>query len=117
MFGWLLQGLIVLLLRVVIAAVLLFVVSAALFSFPMPPAATPCSQEWIKAIQRNYVGAGDGHGPDPGSGEWFHGVESEMRIEPLGSIDRDANCQFVARELSSHYYARTRALGMLIRVY
>jgi hypothetical protein len=117
MFALFLQGLVVFLCRIVIAAVLLSVVFVALFSLPTPPAA-PCSEAWAESIERNYVSASDvsRHGPKRGDGEWFHFVETGLRMDPLQSNDREANCVAVAREICDHHYIRSRLFGKLIRL-
>jgi hypothetical protein len=91
----------------------------ALFSFPSPPGATPCSDEWAAGIEKDYVQSsdGEGHGPDQGSSEWYHQIEHGLHMEPLPTTDHDVHCDAVAQQIAGHRYIRSRLFGALFRLY
>jgi hypothetical protein len=101
------------LLKAMIASVAGLGLAVALFSFPSPPRAAPCSDEWAASIERDCVRTGDreGHGPDRGDSEWYHVVERALRMEPLPTNEHDAHCRAVARQIAEHRYMRSRLLG------
>jgi hypothetical protein len=91
----------------------------ALFSFPSPPLAEPCSEEWAEHIERYYVRTSDpdGHGPDPLDWAWFNAVESALNMEPVMTKDSQAYCAAIARQIATHRYIRSRLFGELIRLF
>lgn len=60
-----------------------------------------CTQEWYLSIEKKMAtGDGQGHGPDPGSGEWQSMVEFKLGIR--GKVDvpqrnSDAWCRYIDR--------------------
>lgn len=105
--------------KLVIAFVVALGLFLALFSFPSPPGAAPCTDAWAASIERDYVQTSDrdGHGPDRRDSEWYHEVERGLRMEPLPTNDHQVHCRAVAQQIAEHHYIRSRMLGGLFRLY
>jgi len=71
-----------------------------------PPAGTPCSDSWYRAIEQKVVtGDGQGHGPDIGSGEWKSVVEFKLGIRgEAGLPGRDSKtwCSYIEQAASAN---------------
>jgi hypothetical protein len=95
--------------------VLLAALFVGLFSFPSPPRGEPCSAEWADSMWNFLDLHSDGHGPDANTREWFHGVESALRMQPPDSDDVKTHCLAVARYVGDHRFIRSRIFGFVIR--
>jgi len=84
-------------------ALLLALASANSLAGGTPEAPEPCSDAWNRYVDAKIVsGDGQGHGPDPGSGEWQGviefklGIRGQPDVPGRGTVDW---CRFIDRLL------------------
>jgi hypothetical protein len=99
-----------------LAGIFSFIVLAWLIattSVSRAPAIQPCTHEWLSYLDRHYfdISDGEGHGPDPGSNEWFNAFEAKAKLPVTSGLPEPQRCQLIQGQLERQTYIINRQLG------
>lgn len=82
---------------------------------PEAPAAQPCTDTWFSYLDENYtVSDGDGHGPDPGSREWFNVFERRTGLPVTDNLTPLQRCRLIQQRLESRRFVVNDPLGIAV---
>ncbi|HEX7911721.1 MAG TPA: hypothetical protein VF534_27020 [Paraburkholderia sp.] len=85
-------------------------------SVPGAPKFRPCSEAWVNDVAERYfdISDGEGHGPDPGSGEWLGSVERKAKLPVRADLADAQRCGLIQQQLERHTFIINQPLGITI---
>ena len=83
---------------------------------PAAPKSRPCSEAWVNDVAERYfeISDGEGHGPDPGSGEWLDSVETKAKLPVRADLADAQRCGLIQQQLERHTFIINQSLGVTI---